>query len=274
MAAVHDHGSVVSSNHFWSTAILRLSTRAAFDPLISEEAADTFLIQGPASNWIIARDGTAFTLIDSGYPADQDLVLASIESLGLKPADAAAMLITHGHTDHTGSAAHFAATYGTPILSSSRDRAQLLGDEKYQITVGTAWPHLWRPVVLRWALHAIRAGGMKDNDIPSAQAMDPRVLQALPGAPVAIPTPGHTPGHTSYLLPSAKALASGDALITGHFISDRTGPQMLHPMFHHDLPQALESLSSLTDTGAVVVLPGHGPAYRGSLTDAVSLAQL
>lgn len=69
---------------------------------VSEQAPDVYFVEGPASNWIVARDQTGFILIDSGYPADRPLVLESIRHLGLNPAGARAVLITHGHVDHTG----------------------------------------------------------------------------------------------------------------------------------------------------------------------------
>ena len=86
----------------------------------SEPSPGVFFVQGPASNWIVVRDETGFLLIDSGYPSDRPLVLESIRHLGLRPADAKAMLITHGHVDHTGSAAYFSETYGTPILCARK----------------------------------------------------------------------------------------------------------------------------------------------------------
>jgi hypothetical protein len=49
---------------------------------VSEPAPGVFHVQGPASNWIVVRDLTGFMLIDSGYPADRPLVLASIRHLG------------------------------------------------------------------------------------------------------------------------------------------------------------------------------------------------
>lgn len=81
---------------------------------ITEAAADTFLVEGPASNWIIVRDGADFTLVDSGYPSDTRILLDSIDHLGLKPARTAVLLITHAHTDHTGGAAYLSENHGRP----------------------------------------------------------------------------------------------------------------------------------------------------------------
>lgn len=228
-----------------------------------EHADGIHLVQGPGSNWIIIRGAKGFTLIDSGYPSDLPLVLESISNLGFKPSQAQAMLITHGHTDHTGAAQYFSEEFGTPILSSAGEHKTLLGEEKYQVTVGSALPYLWRPTVIRWALHAAKSGGMAPNNIAEAQVWDTDLLLDLPGSPVPILTPGHTPGHTAYHLPEAGVLVAGDALVTGHALSKCAGPQMLHPMFHHDIQAANTALDLLAAVDATVLLPGHGPGING-----------
>lgn len=235
-----------------------------------EHADGIYLVQGPGSNWIIIRGAQGFTLIDSGYPSDLPLVLDSITALGLKPGQAQAMLITHGHTDHTGGAQYFSEEFGTPILSSAAEHKTLLGEEKYQVTVGSALPYLWRPTVIRWALHAAKSGGMIPNDIAAAQVWEADRLLELPGSPVPVPTPGHTPGHTAYHLPEAGVLIAGDALVTGHALSKCTGPQMLHPMFHHDIKAANRALDLLAAVDATVLLPGHGPGINGDPAELVA----
>ncbi|MGK3708766.1 MBL fold metallo-hydrolase [Arthrobacter sp. IK3] len=222
---------------------------------------------------MIIRSGTDFTIVDGGYPSDLPLVLDSIKWLGLKPSAAAAMLITHAHTDHTGAASHFSREYDTPVLSSPGEHKSLLGEEKFQVTVKTALPYLWRPTVIRWALHAAKSGGTVPNDIAAAKVWTAEDLDELPGSPVAVMTPGHTPGHAAFHLPSHGVLISGDALVTGHAISRREGPQMLHPMFHNDLQGARSALDLLAAVDATVLLPGHGPGLLGTPAALVSAAQ-
>lgn len=258
------HGSGLTR----STAIANASASA---PL--ETADGVYLVQGPGSNWVIIRGDKGFTLIDGGYPSDLPLVLGSIKSLGLTPGNALAMLITHAHTDHTGSAQYFSEEFGTPILSSAGEHLSMLGREKFQVTIGSALPYLWRPAVFRWALHAARSGGMTPNDIREAEVWDADRMLELPGSPVPVLTPGHTPGHTAYHLPGSGVLVSGDALVTGHALAHRDGPQMLHPMFHHDLQAARSAVDLLAPAEASVILPGHGPAFHGSTASFISAAQ-
>jgi len=96
------------------------------------------------------------------------------------------------------------------------------------------------------------------------------VAAALPGTPKVIPTPGHTGGHCSYLVDGV--LVSGDALVTGHPVSTHRGPQLLPGLFNHDQAACVRSLSALGMLDAEVLLPGHGPAWRGSVRDAATQA--
>ena len=236
---------------------------------ISEPVPGIHFVEGPASNWIIVRDASGFLLIDGGYPADRDLVLSSIRQLGLEPADAKAMLITHGHVDHTGSAAYFSRTFGTPILCSPEELAHVQGKEKHQVTIGQVLLRVWRPKVFRWMVHVIKAKALQAEPAAKAEAWTEERLRGLPGRPEAISLPGHTPGNVAILLRDAGAIAVGDTFVSGHPISSKRGPQMLHRMFHHDAEAALEVTQRLHDIPATVILPGHGPALHMPLAEAV-----
>lgn len=240
---------------------------------LSEQAPGVYFAVGPASNWIVVRDGTGFIIIDSGYPGDRGHVLACLRHLGLEPADARALLLTHGHVDHTGSAAYFSESFGTPVLCAPEEVAHVRGREKHQVTLGQVLARAWRPRVFRWMVHAIRAGALAAKPVPRAEAWDAARLRDLPGSPEAVLLPGHTPGNAAILLPSAGAIAVGDSFVSGHPLSRTTGPQMLHPMYHSDPAGALAALDSLAGTEAEVILPGHGPALRTALPGAVAAAR-
>ncbi|MGH3654940.1 MBL fold metallo-hydrolase [Glutamicibacter sp.] len=229
---------------------------------ITQHSNGTYLVEGPASNWIILEDNGAYTLIDGGYPADVPLVLESIRVLGLEVKDAAAMLITHGHVDHTGAAACFASELGVPVLSSAAEHTQMTGEERFQVSPWQIVIRAWRPLVFKWMRHVLKVGGTKGTRVPEAGVWTAQQLAGLPGAPVAVPTPGHTPGHTAFHLPDSKVLVTGDALIAGHALSHHTGAQMLHPMFHHNRQQAHDALAAFDSIDAGSILPGHGkPIY-------------
>ncbi|MFI2566719.1 MBL fold metallo-hydrolase [Paenarthrobacter sp. NPDC018779] len=237
---------------------------------ISEPAPGIHFVEGPASNWIIVSDPSGFVMIDGGYPADRDAVLDSVRQLGLEPADAKAMLITHGHVDHTGSAAYFSRAFGTPILCSPEELAHVQGKEKHQVTMGQVLARIWRPKVFRWMLHVIKAKALQAEPATLAEAWTKQKLANLPGRPQAISVPGHTPGNVALFLPDAGAIAVGDTFVSGHPLSNRLGPQMLQRMFHSDPEAALSSARQLEGLQANVILPGHGPALDMPLADAVA----
>ena len=66
---------------------------------------------------------------------------------------------------------------------------------------------------------------------------------------------------------------AGDALVTGHPLARREGPQLLPSMFNHDDDGCRSSLDALAATGADVLIPGHGALWRGPVSEAVRRAR-
>jgi len=126
--------------------------------------------------------------------------------------------------------------------------------------------HIWQPRYLTWSVAITRKGAMTRAGIPSTQALTEDVAARLPGNPMAIPTPGHTGGHCSFVVDGV--LVAGDALVTGHPLSTRSGPQLLPDLFNHDQDDCVRSLAALGLLDTEVLLPGHGPVWRGSIREA------
>jgi hypothetical protein len=61
-------------------------------------------------------------------------------------------------------------------------------------------------------------------------------------------------------------------LITGHAITGRTGPQLAAGFFHTDAAQAATALDVIAGLDASVIVPGHGPVWFGSASDAAAIA--
>ncbi len=93
----------------------------------------------------------------------------------------------------------------------------------------------------------------------------------LPGAPVIVGMPGHSPGSIAVHIPMADAVFVGDALTTRHVLTGRDGAQ---PAPFTDEPaEALASLDRLAEVTASWVLPGHGAPWHGSPADIVSVVR-
>lgn len=240
---------------------------------VQQVADGTYLVHGSNTNWVILTEGDAVTLIDTGYPGDRQRLLDSLAAVGSSPHAVAAVLITHAHNDHLGSAEYLRATYGTPVQLHEAEVPHARRDFLHQVTVGTVLRNGWRPGVLPWAVHSLRVGGTAHLPVAAPEAFPAAGALDLPGRPVPVHTPGHTRGHASFHLPDAGVLVSGDALVSGHPTSRIRGPQLLPDMFHHERARALASLDILEALAADVLLPGHGPVHRGPVEQAAQRAR-
>ncbi|MFL1377032.1 MBL fold metallo-hydrolase [Nocardiopsis protaetiae] len=241
---------------------------------VTPVAEDVHLVDAGSVNWILVGEGDALTLIDGGYPAHADAVEASIREIGRRPEDVAAVLVTHAHVDHIGSLGRFAARYGTPVHTGATETAHAHRDFLEQATPGQVLANVWRPRVLPWALHIVAAGALGAHRLEAATPFPVEGALDLPGRPVPVETPGHTSGHTCYHLPERGVLVTGDALGTGQPLTAFEGPQPLVSMFHHDRGRMMDSWSILAELDADHLLPGHGPAWRGTPRKAVEQARL
>ncbi|MFJ8596225.1 MBL fold metallo-hydrolase [Streptomyces sp. NPDC093598] len=240
---------------------------------VQQVADGTYLVHGSNTNWVILTDGDAATLVDTGYPGDREQVLASLAQVGSSPEALAAVLITHAHNDHLGSAEYLRAAYGTPVHLHEAEVPHARREFLHQVSVGTVLANGWRPGVLPWAVHALRSGGTAHVPVSAAQAFPAAGALDLPGRPVPVHTPGHTDGHCAYHLPGTGVLISGDALVSGHPTSRLEGPQLLPDMFHRERARALASLDVLAELEGELLLPGHGPVHRGPVRDAAHRAR-
>ncbi|MFC7842610.1 MBL fold metallo-hydrolase [Streptomyces sp. NPDC057382] len=236
-------------------------------------ADGTYLVHGSNTNWVILTEGDAVTLIDTGYPGDREQVLASLAQVGSAPEAVTAVLITHAHNDHLGSAEHLSAAHGTPVYLHEAEVPHARREFLHQVSVGTVLRNGWRPAVLPWAVHALRSGGTAHVPVTAPLPFPSQGALDVPGRPVPVHTPGHTDGHCAYHLPGTGVLVSGDALVTGHPTARAEGPQLLPDMFHRERSRAVASLDVLAGLEAEVLLPGHGPVHRGPVRDAALRAR-
>lgn len=237
---------------------------------ITEAGDGVFAVVGQTVNWTLIAEGDALTLVDAGWPGYLDDVLASISEIGHRLTDVEAVLVTHAHVDHIGSLPRLLEKHRVPVLLSPTEAPHARREYLEQAGTTDVVRNLWRPRVLPWALHMVRNGAMNDPGVPEATDFGAVDVINVPGRPVPIATPGHTSGHTAYLVPGARVLLTGDALVTGHALTSTTGPQELMGFFHHDLAAMNASLDVIAEVDADAIVPGHGPVHRGSPRDAVA----
>jgi glyoxylase-like metal-dependent hydrolase (beta-lactamase superfamily II) len=236
-------------------------------------ATGVHLVHGSHTNWIILTEGDAVTLVDTGYPGDRGLLLEALAALGHTPEALTAVLITHAHNDHLGSAEYLSSTFGTPVLLHEAEVPHARREFLHQVSVGQVLLNAWRPGVLPWAVHALRSGGTAKIPVTGPKPFPTHGPLDLPGRPVPVHTPGHTAGHCAYHLPDAGILISGDALVSAHPTARARGPQLLPAMFDADRRRAFASLDAMEPLAADVLLPGHGPVHHGPVAEAVRHAR-
>jgi glyoxylase-like metal-dependent hydrolase (beta-lactamase superfamily II) len=237
---------------------------------LSAITEDVHFAQTDLVNWTLVTDGNRVMLIDAGFPGQREDVIGSVRQLGFTVEDIAAVLLTHAHIDHLGTAIWLAKTHGTPVFCHDTELGHTKREYLEQASPADVVRNIWQPRWLKWAATITAKGGMNHAGIPTARALTAEIAAGLPGAPVAVPTPGHTGGHCSFIVDGV--LVSGDALVTGHPLLPRTGPTLLPGLFNHDEDGCLRSLDTLGVLGTDVMLPGHGPVWRGPIADAARQA--
>ncbi len=239
-------------------------------PVLTAITDHVHFAQTDLVNWTLVVDASGVILIDAGFPGNRTDVLESLGQLGFGVTDVRAILLTHAHVDHFGAAIWFAQAHRTPVFCHADEVGHSKREYLEQASPLTVAAQAWQPRWLTWSVAITRKGALTHRGIATTQALTADIADHLPGAPKAIPTPGHTGGHCSYLVDGV--LISGDALITGHPVSTRRGPQLLPSVFNHDQAACLHSLSALGMLDTEVLLPGHGPVWRGPVREAAEQA--
>ena len=150
------------------------------------------LTVGPVQeNCFIARlDGSERAVIfDPGEEAER--ILGVVDELGLT---VEAVLLTHTHFDHVGAVAPVARATGAPVYVSQIERPVLADIMSYVPFAG------FGPYESYEADHTLTGGEHLE----------------LAGFEIDVLfTPGHSPGHVTYSIPSERAVFSGDVLFQG-----------------------------------------------------------
>lgn len=233
-------------------------------------ADGVFVGQGTDVSWLALVEGQDVTLVDTGYPKDHTRLVAELASIDRRPGDVRAVLVTHAHVDHVGGVEPFTAR-GVPVHVGAPELPNARGEVHEQASPLDVARRAWRPGVAAWSIRIMRAGGLEHPTIPGALPVPEGPID-VPGNPVAVASPGHTTGHTAFLLPDVGVIATGDALVTDHPVSRVVGPQLIPDFFAHAPDQAVASLHALAATGAQVVVPGHGPVWHDGVGRAVEQA--
>src|SRR6476646_8258008 len=134
-------------------------------------------------NWTLVTDGDGVILIDAGFPGSRDDVVASLRELGFGVDDLRAILLTHAHIDHFGSAIWFAKTHGTPVYCHAAEVGHSKREYLEQASPLDIAKRIWQPRYAAWSVAITRKGALTHDGIPSTQALTEDVAAGPPGTP-------------------------------------------------------------------------------------------
>jgi glyoxylase-like metal-dependent hydrolase (beta-lactamase superfamily II) len=180
---------------------------------------------------VASEPGGPAVVVDA--PPEPDLIGSVLAQNDLS---LAAVLLTHGHVDHTGGSGRLArATSAAVYVHPDDDFLTLHPTEQLRAIFGMTPPGSYELPE--------RFEALADGDMIRVAGLELEVRH----------TPGHTPGHCCFYLEDQETLFSGDQLFAGSI--GRT-----------DLPGGSfpELMKSMQDKVLVLpdetrVLPGHGP---------------
>jgi hydroxyacylglutathione hydrolase len=173
--------------------------------------------------WLLAADGSdEAVVVDPGFEPEE--IHALLERAGKRPA---AVLLTHAHVDHAFAAGEFAGD-DVPVFVHPDDSVAFEDID--------AWnPGFDNPLTPVKDLRALTSGEVLD----------------VAGCSIEVHhTPGHTPGHCSFVTDTI--IAAGDLVFAGSI-----GRSDFPNSSPADMRRSLEWF--LTRDDADEVLPGHGP---------------
>lgn len=219
-------------------------------------------------------EGEGVTLVDAAFPRTWPLLLAALDAIGRTAADVEALVLTHAHFDHVGFAATVQRSWGVPVFLHDGDAGLARSPLRY----AHERPRLLYPVRYPRAARVIgtmvAAGALAAPPVEAQFFIDPGDVLPVPGRPRVIYTPGHTLGHCALHLPDRDVVLSGDAIVTLDPYTGIAGAQIVAGAATADSATALASLTALEETGAKVLLPGHGHPWMRGVAAAVRVARL
>lgn len=222
---------------------------------MDDVAPGTHQITGYVNAYIVDGD-QGVVLVDTGLPKKEGKVIQGLASIGRSSADVVAIVLTHAHSDHFGSAAALKSLTGAAVVAPTIDTPVIQGEGPLPV-----------PPMLKGLGFLTRLFPTPDPVIVDLMVNE-GAQTGMPDDFTVLDTPGHTPGHTSYLLDRAGGvLFVGDAAasdrsgaVTRGFPNTRGGPEIDASIRHlatHEFDRAVFGHSAPILEGASEVFRSY-----------------
>ncbi len=197
----------------------------------------------------LLEDGQASIMIDTGLVGEAILIKRLIKKLGMKPSSIQAILLTHGHLDHTGNLAWLKEWSGATLYAHAAEARHIAGTYPYS---GPA----------RWCGRLEAAGRFVFRYRPAGIDEFLTDGQELPfwGGLRVIHLPGHTLGHCGFYSARHGLLFSGDLFASYCFCTHR--PPAILNSAPQQFPASVEKVRRLAPR---LMLPNHYDVADGEL---------
>lgn len=183
------------------------------------------------NSYIIDGD-EGVTLVDALLPNKEGTITKALAEIGRRLEDVSAIVLTHCHADHSGSAAALKTVSGAEVYVSAGDVAAVRGEERPPPP-----PMADRFPFLKPIMRLIPAPAPVVVEHVIGEGIGGR----LPSDLQVVDTPGHTPGHVSYLLDRAGGLLFvGDAAVAKRSEVKRGWMNRAEPTFDASLRHIAE----------------------------------
>ena len=211
--------------------------------------------------YALGEPGGPWVLVDAGLRGSGGYIRRAAEGRFGARTQPEAIVLTHGHFDHVGSARQLADAWDVALYAHPLEMPYLTGRSDYpprDPTMGGAMAHMSRLM----PDHGYDFDG-RVRPLPTGGG--------VPGAPDWrwLHTPGHTPGHVSLMRDTGGVLLAGDALATmdldawSAYLARRRGFDRPSPPFTLDWANTRDSIERLADLRPAVVAAGHGLPISG-----------
>jgi glyoxylase-like metal-dependent hydrolase (beta-lactamase superfamily II) len=196
------------------------------------------------NSFAFLEDDGSVTLVDAGLKRAPRRIEAALAELGRQPTDVRRILLTHAHLDHASGA--------RTLKDHTHGRLATHEVESGFVRDGRPPPNDRRSFVAR--VLSLLPGKFAGVDVDETFA-DGDLLDAGGGVRV-VHTPGHTPGHVSFLHERSGTLITGDSLFNW------TGITFSPKYWCSDIPLSRETASRLGELDYEVAAFTHGSEIR------------